>query len=517
MRSRSRSSTTSEGGRDMPDLYDLLSDHIDREVRDLADARVTAGPGLRPAVRRRRRAFAVRTGSATGIAVVALALGAVAWPLGDDANEDDPATGYAPPTLTTATIALDEPSWYQHPMYSLACGDPVPETSDDTGGFSAELNPVGDIHIAETDGNFQLSEPVGGRLSYEGPELPAAAIDPAMTVIAKDGRVVATVVPGEVDPIWPARSEGLVGSFHAYRNLWWGAMCEGEEPGVGIGHGEYELYLVQRIHTSETDLALRELRDGGLSTAWTENAYLRPGSIDCQEQGWNDWQRPIGCFPSALPGGDVDFDAGTVSVPYRAADYAGDLDVLLVSGPIPVVVDDDVSWGDPQWALDLPTLDSVDELRCGLEYQWLNSDLFSQNAWVDATVPTEVFSTLAEGATVPGSFDVPYAGSTARIEWGPLDQVWIVRPTTGDNEGNVPGRRIIGRGTLELSTGAAIEIDRGDQRAVADLTMTDVQWCEGEGPTATILSYLVVGPTRVSGDFGEDTVQLFGISRDQPR
>lgn len=498
----------------MSQLHRLLSDHIDASVRDLAAQRVAAPSGWRAAVTRRRRTLALRSGAALGVGALAVGAGVIAWPSPGEPEEAAFPSEIAAPTLTSTEISLFEPAWHEAALYSLRCGDPVPEPTDDNGGFTASFNPLSDLTMTpRPDDAPRWSEPVGGTLSYVGEQLPPVAQDDTLAILARDGQVVAADF-GPFDPVWIDRSTGLVNSFSIDPMVAWANLCtDPDDPNLVLEAGEYELYAVHRIHTSTTDLALRELDRAGLSTAGSSDVYLRPGSIDCEGDGDVVFdETPVACEPTALAGGRVNFDAGTVEVPYPAGDYAGDLDVTVVSGPQTFTLTDDVRW--PAYFRvhrDADVIESATQFACGVEFDYVGNVARGDQSWVRAEVPAGLFGRLVDDDAVPVRFDVPEAGSAAEIGFGPLDQTWVTVLTGGGT-----GReRVIGRGTVDLSTGGTVQVDRGRSLAESELSFTDIQWCDGESPTPTIHALYVTGDTVVSGDFGTDTVEVVTIDRSE--
>jgi len=177
--------------------------------------------------------------------------------------------------------------------------------------------------------------------------------------------------------------------------------------------GDYEVYVVSQVFASAPSVALRELADQGYVLASMDWGMWNPGSIDCQQalEFGGGGGVPVQCLAVPPSGVTLDPETDIVTLPFHSASYSGDLDVTLVSQPIDVVLDRDVTFGDmgytsPSTPTSAP--DPTEPFACGEFTSGFGSSLQSSFA----TPPA--FDDVVSGIEVPILVDIELGADKTR-------------------------------------------------------------------------------------------------------
>ncbi len=218
------------------------------------------------------------------------------------------------------------------------CGEPTPLGRSSERGFSiaAAVGPSEDPWSGGSVDSLTVSVTFGD--GYPGP----VARGPLWVMLVKGGKIAgaarigaaqlrAAIVP-HTDPAelaLPAMSD-----VFACRRL--SLRGPREYDLFPVEPGDYTAVASARIFATQESVALGQVLPGGFridEAVKQPGGVYRPGSYDCivLEAGG---QVVRGCLPDVVPGALVDTTSQTVSVRYDATEYAGPLDVTLVSQPL---------------------------------------------------------------------------------------------------------------------------------------------------------------------------------------
>lgn len=492
----------------MATLDHLIGASIEGTARTLADAGVSDLPGTASLVARRRRRSAATAGGASALALAALVTAGVL----QDRYAPEPAAPPGPETIERVEVPLGQGEDYEALGWAPqpACGDPLPTASGGLEGLSQELQLWGgDGESFAVPAREELS--MTTRLHYEGETTAPVFADAGYAVVAKDGVVVATFKDwqrasapfGALDDGWSTAK-----SIEA-DNLF---PCDAVGNEHTLPAGDYELYVISRVHATEAEVALETLRLKGYTLAPSHGQW-GPGSIDCTDYDTNpnftarspEYPLPLECDPGAVPDASLDLERGIVSLPLSSRDYAGDVDVTLVSEPIRYVATEDYTIidfsseiADPSQLLsDGSNTANPADLACGVEFEELAID---RAVW--ASSGDTHMDDLASEAGAPLSTDT--IGAVERVDVVTADsaQAWLL--TREDY-----ALHVVGSATATLSPSGTFTIDRWTGHPDLSLRLTDVAWC-GE-PVARLAEVVMVTPVTATSEEGTLTSEVFDI------
>lgn len=419
----------------MPTLHDLMADSVDGRAQRLRTAE--ALPSTRGLIARRRRRNAAVTGGASALAIGGL----VAAGILQDARMDDAPASSDPDAIDYVTMDAD--AFANLDTSFLYCGDEVPQPLTEEQGFTQS------IAVDKADSGDILR--ITAAVSYDGPDRAPAFVNRGYAVLTYNNAVVGysmgdngvgdsfeTVTRGSQ---WNAGAvlnealfqQGPCGDFYQSRP---------NPDDVAFQAGAYQVYVVSQAFTSAPAVAVHELMAEGYYVADSAGGVWNPGSIDCQRAvenaGRGDQPVPLQCADVMPPGVQRDRESGSVTLPYHSADYSDDLDVTLVSSPVDVTLDYDITFGDLGFTPSPTEPGPLQPLSCGAFTGDLGYTL--QTSFTD--IPS--FADLAAGAEVSILIDQPYGngnqsrgtlhiaqGATAALllEQG-VESYWVAQTAT---------------------------------------------------------------------------------------
>jgi hypothetical protein len=402
-----------------------MSESIDGRTRALHAADASPGGATRGLIGRRRRRNAAMAGGSSALAVGALVVaGAVQESRGDDAPASADSDAVESVTMDVDAIAsLD--------IGFLDCGVEVPPTVTENRGFTQSV-------AVNKTANSSDTLRITASVNYDGPDLAPAFINRGYAVLTYNNAVVgysiSRVDAGDSFETVTRGSQWNAGAI-VNESLFQQVPCgdyyssEPSPDDVAYSAGDYQVYVVSQAYTTEPLVAQHELMGEGYFVADSARGVaLKPGSIDCQpyvEGAMAAWNQvvPLQCAETLPPGVRLDRESGSVTLPYHSADYSGDLDVTLVSEPVDVTLDHDITFGDLGFTLPPTVPDPVQRLACG--------EFTGSLGYTLETSFTEIpsFADLAAGAEVPiliDAYSVPgqYRG-TLHISEGATAAVLI--------------------------------------------------------------------------------------------
>jgi hypothetical protein len=490
----------------MPTLHDLMSASIDGRAAALgADASpADATRGL--IARRRRRNAAVAGGTS------ALALGALVAAVVVQGSRAQAPASADPNGIEYVTVDMDWATATQgfvDPVTYVNCGDevPAPVTKDQDFTQSVAVDP-------NTSGE---SLRVNASLRYEGTDRAPAFIDPGHAVLARDGVVVNTYPNFNNGDPFSAITSGhtwnanrvLNGSPFQQSPCQSGAYTPPSPGDVAYPAGDYQVYVVSQALVSTTTLAENELQDQGYYVADNTRGVWNPGSVDCQQAvtSAGGGITPVQCVDPLPSGVSIDAKSNTATLPYHSADFSGELNVTLVSQPIAVTLDHNITYGDLGYVSApraQPT--SNQPLTCG---QLDGPRILGGSITATFAQPVSV-ANLLSGGEVPILVDDMTGGGrqrgTLRLADGALASVVLNYSSSG--------AWVAAQGTATL-TPAVVTIDRAKGYPDVSLKLDGMTECPAptEGPgTARILDspttgvwLIIQGDLRIDWEDGTST------------
>ncbi|GIG53841.1 hypothetical protein [Demequina activiva] len=476
----------------------------------------TPPPSLRRDIARSRRTRAGLWSAAAAVGIVAIAASALPALLAQD--EPDPAATAAlpaidPPVYVDATVSFDEATdWLDDPASAgpPQCGTPMPQSLAARDGFSA-THEIPTAVTMQRDAYRTIVE-ASVTIRYGRYDEFPVIVDPMTGLVGRDGLVVGWLPPSAQRGVnifvrgYPSTQtwDGLGGIAIACRQ-------SPDQPATQLEPGDYEVAWMTRVHSSETANAKADLAQRGFAIPPTAVlAAYREGSYECERlQGWSGTV-PITCDPGAVPGTEIDLDAGRVTFPYDEDALGREVDVTLVSQTVPLTIAPAPS--DPRDVIEAqnPPHEPGEPMQCGDSYGALDgSDLR-----LSLTVPfddLEFGSTTEVEAWVQG-FDWTQAAVTLPAT-APL---WITQREqrrAALNDGGSYGytlHEVVGR--VEVTLPERIAIDRYEGPTSVTIDVSAVQWCDGPpSVSAAALTYSILAPHTVELDDEARTFELVRI------
>lgn len=330
----------------MPTLHDLMSASIDARAAALGAADTSPTGATRGLIARRRRRNAAVAGGSSALAIGGLVASGVL-----QGSRDQAPASSGPNAIEYVTVDVNGTSGWQgftDPVTSVSCGDtlPAPATQDQNFTQSVEADP----NVSGTSLHVTAS------LHYDGTDRAPAVINPGIAVLTRDGVIVDYYLGnGTESPLravtsgttWNATS--LVdGSVFKQRPCSSGAYVEPSPNDVAYPAGEYQVYVVSQALASPPLIAEMELWTQGYYVAASGSGTWNPGSVDCQQAvtSAGGGSTPVQCLDPLPSGVSIDAKSHTATLPYHSANYSGELNVTLVSQPIAVTLDHNITYGD---------------------------------------------------------------------------------------------------------------------------------------------------------------------------
>ncbi len=504
----------------MPTLHDLMSQSIDARATTLRGADASPADATRGLIaRRRRRNAAVASGTSV------LALGAVvAAVVAQGSRGQVPAS--ADPNgiqyVKVDTSGTSGPEGFTDPVFSPSCGATLPATKTKNQNFTQTVSV--DPKVSGT------SLHVNASLRYDGPDRALAVINPGIAVLTRNGVIMNyylgngtrkpldTITGGET---WHANNV-VSGSIFDQRPCSSSAAVESSPSDVAYPAGDYQVYVVSQALASAPLVATMELQAQGYFLAPSGQGLWIPGSVDCQRMtaSAGGGPVPLQCADPLPAGVSIDAKSHTATLPYRSADYAGELNVTLVSKPITVALDHDVTYSDLDGGrASLPTSQPTSDqpLTCGPVG---GGQVFGGSIAASFAQPVSLAS-LTSGGDVPilvdsRTFDQRSRG-TLRLGEGAIASVVV------GSQG--PGAWVAAQGSVSLAP-SAVKIDRAKGYPEASLKLNDMTECAAptEGPwtirksdsPTTGVWLIIQGDLRIDWEDGTTTtatsVALSGAS-----
>ena len=498
----------------MPTLSDILSASIDGRSHLLRLEEASDLEGTRARIGRGRR---IRVAATTSVGVVALAgvtSAAITW----GPRLMEPAAP-EPGDTASVTTSIDEVrrDIFEPLSSRVQCGDPAPTPLTFSDGFSL------DISDKATDDTW-----VTALSKYTGTVVDGVSPQVGYAVIVKDGIVQAVVVSQgssfgvEVDEMGEvtrsvmgadslAEGQTIDSSWSGVAiaaqvdpaGLEIGATCVNgfdfaEDEQATLPAGDYLVYVVQAIKKSPLDTALRALRGRGYEFA-PEFGTWTPGSIDCDrslyqvQQQWTDLA-PVECEPLGVDG--VTFDGkGNVTIDYIVDRGPQELDLMLVSSPVPLTLSDDVTIRSP-----FPSASTIidpspsTELECGATID------NSYSSSLSAEFAGDHSAGLDELRSAAGAGVLLDTGTTSEVQVGHVElpteaTAWLMASRGGQAV-------VVGSAPASMGDGDPLPIDRSVGKAPTMVRLGEPQWCEF--PDTGVDGYLKTGDVTamiIEGEF----------------
>ncbi|WP_152650366.1 hypothetical protein [Demequina aestuarii] len=503
-------------------------DEFSERVRAAADARSRQWPDARAGRERRRsigRARALRVGGSAAIAAVVITgIGAAGVGFTGVGSAPEPSPS-ASPDLTLgqgdtayATLPFPDEHEMDSHMRQLAayCGGPVPETRAESEDFSVAYDIPERLDIDQQTGVSAGPAQSSAQLTFSGSSpLPAFVSGPS-ALFVEDGTVVGAA-PDYQEPIVRTFQPGGTATYR-WESIGGAASCDTEsEPGFGFGTlepGDYEMVLVTQVYNDEAAAATQSLRmDGYTLPVMSELPAFREGAYECDSEDRWGGITPLTCDPHALPGVEIDDEAGTVTVPYEASFYTEDVSLLYVSPPIAVTVTPNEN-GAEDFLLSppVPGFERGTVPACGDQFGSIGTGSI-QGPWdsmAGSLAGTEVGDALDPELWRRGS------GWLEAEVTVPVDpRVWVLAQRDiafddGDGDASTESlysaQEVVGWFDTDSGSDATtLKIVRYDGPETWPLSVTDVQWCEGfDSADTTDDNHLgmVASPSTVTLDDG---------------
>jgi len=468
----------------MPTLHDMFSESIDGRADALAGAAAPASTLDR--ARGARRRFAAASTGASLLAVSALGLGALTLQPWNRADEPAASTSPDPATVDPATLPTVEIPGYVDSMGGelesndgITCGDRIDgeRLSDGDWSLSMDQTAIGD--------NFPS---LSGTIAYSGPDR-EAFVESGRPVLVHDGVVVAVgwtagTAPVAASAVTDGQTRGVFAEGSSWDTYVW---CDEASPSADPSSvvrpaGDYTQYFAVRASMSPALQATSALYmrgyavaplvvDGVLSTthyAWS------PGSPDCGLYGGGtngSGVRIVQCTSDLPAGVSVDPATGAVTAPYNPAVVGEPFDATLIYEGATRTLASDVLGSDLGYTgagdSAQPEVLSCDaSAPLGGGSLTLANNVTTSDVLSGATVPVFV-DWLPSTPSFTGEADLPASATMwVKTAYGPrVDGV----PTPGP---------IVARATVTFSS-TTVPLDRMRGAAEVDVTVTDLQPCEG--------------------------------------
>jgi hypothetical protein len=496
----------------MATLHDLMSASVNARAAALGAASLTASDAspadaTRGLIARRRRRNAAVAGGTSALAIGGL----VAAVLVQGSREKAPAS--ADPNAI-AYVKVDT-NWanasqgFADPVTFVTCGDEVPATvtkdQDFTQSVAVDPNTSGE------------SLRVNASLRYQGTDRAPAFVDPGHAVLARDGVVVNTYPNfNNGDPFsavtsghtWNANGV-LNGSPFQQPPCQSGPSSPPSPDDVAYPAGDYQVYVVSQALVSTATLAENELQDQGYYVADYTGGVWNPGSVDCQQAvtSAGGGVTPLQCVDPLPSGVSIDAKSHTATLPYHSADFSGELNVTLVSQPIAMSLDHDITYGDMGY-VSAPTVQPTSDLplTCGQ----VDGPLFFGSDFTTTFAQPVTLADLVSGGEAPILFDArtrdERTRGTLRLAAGAIASVVL-----GDSNS---GAWVAAQGSAALAP-SVVTIDRAKGYPEVSLKLDGMTECPAptEGPwtvrqldSPTIGVWLVVqGDLRIDWEDGTTT------------
>jgi len=343
----------------MATLHDLMSESIDARAAVLGAAALgaasltttDASPAdvTRGLIARRRRRNAALAGGTSAIAIGGLLAAGLAQRTRTDDNAPASVDANGIAYVKVDMSGSDASQGFTDQVVSTNCGASLPRPTVEDQGFAQSVA----VDPAAPDGTLR----VNASLRYDGPDRASALINPGMAILTRDGVVInyypdnnqeapfGAVATGDA---WTYRSV-ISGPVFEQRPCFSGvAYVEPSPTDVAYPAGDYQVYVVSQAFANPTLLAERSLQDQGYYVAAGGSGVWTPGSVDCQQAITSSGGEffPVQCLDPLPSGVSIDAQANTATLPYHSANYSGELNVTLVSQPITVALDHDITYGD---------------------------------------------------------------------------------------------------------------------------------------------------------------------------
>ncbi|MDN4480211.1 hypothetical protein [Demequina muriae] len=506
-------------------------DEFSERVRAAADARARQWPDARAGRERRRsirRARALRVGGSAAVAAVVITgigaagvgftgLGSAPEPspsASPDLTIDQGDTAYA--TVPFPDAHVMESQWDHMTGF---CGEPVPATDATGADFSVEFAVPQGLEIDQVTGASVGATEASATVSYHGTATMPAFVDGPFALYMRDGIVVGMALRYQ-NPVVTAFEQGRTSTYR-WESMSGSLTCDQSAGFSTLEPGEYQMVLVTQVHNDETAAAMQSLRmDGFTLPMANELPAFREGAYECDgAYTWNDLI-PVTCEPNALPGVEIDEQAGMVTVPYDASYYAEDVDLTFVSSPVDVTLserEDDEYLPPPDRG---PSYERGAVPACGDTYASIHSGSiragWQSSAW-DADGWEDRWRTLDEvsvGDRVTPVFWLMDQGWITADLTVPTDpRVWVmsqrdVQYDDGDDDPTTETWESVQEVVAWLDTaseveGSALEIVRYDGPETWPLTVTDVQTCDGTDVADIEISMgLIASPSTLTRSDG---------------
>lgn len=507
----------------MDEFSERLRSATASHARRAADAR--APRSLRGRVARART---VRIGSTAGVAALALAgigvAGAGFTGLGE-APEPSPSPSVDLSidggSVAYATVPFpEEQEGLAGPSVLELCGEPAPTTDAADEDFTAMFETPASLELSNMGEMMaDLAEPPIATLTYSGSEPVPLFADHPQAVFVRDGVVVGIAWPNGEVSVTTLEQGGSISRAWQWTGV--AQSCDPDAEFAALEAGDYEMMLVMRAHNDEQSAAVHGLRMQYFTLpARSEVAALSEGAYECGDDYMWGGAAPITCNPNALPGVEIDEEAGTVTIPYDSSYYSKDVDLTWVSAPMSVTLEGDTR-NYPAELDELPAYERGTVPACGDIYASINSGNLS-GTWTEQSAELR---DAAPGDRLEATFWF-YGGmwSSATMDIPTDPRLWVMREedveieTGDDNAYWYVMQEVVGWvDTESASGGSTFEISRYDGPEPWELTVTDVQWCDGVDPQADLdsprfemLPGMIAEPVTVTVD-DHDAMDLDAI------
>ncbi|NYI40269.1 hypothetical protein [Demequina lutea] len=497
----------------MPTLHDLMSQSIDARAAALGAASLTTTDASRAGAtrglisRRRRRNAAVAGGTS------ALAIGGLVAAVLVQGSRGQVPASTDPNGIQYVKVDMSgSDAWqgFTNPVVSTNCGASLPASKTEDQGFTQSVA----VDPAAPDGTLR----VNASLNYDGPDRASALINPGSALLTRDG-VVINYYPGNNNgapfgavasgDTWTNRSV-VSGPVFEQRPCFSGVdYVEPNATDVAYPAGDYQVYVVSQAFANPTLLAEHALQAQGYYVAASGSGAWNPGSVDCQRAATSAGGgfTPVQCLDPLPSGVSIDTKSHTATLPYHSADYSGELNVTLISQPIAVTLDHDITYGDLGY-VSAPTAQPTSDkpLTCG---QFDGPRTLGGSITAKFVQPVSV-ANLLSGGEVPILVDDMTGNArqrgTLRLADGAIASVVLSDSSSG--------AWVAAQGTAAL-TPSVVSVDRAKGYPDVSLKLDGMTECPAptEGPgsvqkldsAATSLWLVVQGDLRIDWEDGTTT------------